>query len=281
MNKVIGALGVLLVATTAFAQPGRPKPVDPASTLPPALRDVGIVQRLGERIPLDVTFNDERGRVVPLRTFFGRKPVVLALAYYECPMLCTQVLNGLVSSLKPLSFTAGSEFEVVIVSFDPKDTPKLAAEKKATYVDRYGRPGTQGGFHFLTGHSASIDVLTRAAGFKYRFDDRSKQFVHGSAIMVLTPDGELSRYLYGVEFAPRDVRLSLVEASAGRIGTAVDSVMLFCFHYDATAGKYTVLTLNLVRAGGALTLLALGAFILTSFRRDRTHDVLFRPRARF
>lgn len=256
-----------------LAQPAYPSArassVDPTGEVPAPLRGIGIDQRLGEQIPLDATFRDEAGRVVRLGDYFGAKPVLLSLAYFECPMLCTQVLNGLVSSLRPLTFDVGKEFTVLTVSFDARDTADAAARKKATYVTDYKRPGAADGWHFLTGDEANIRRLTEAVGFKYSWDEPTQQFVHATGVMVLTPDGRLARYFYGIEFAPRDLRFGLIEAAGGRIGSRVDQVLLACYHYDPSTGKYSLLTLNLVRAGGILTLLALGTFMLISLRRER------------
>jgi protein SCO1/2 len=237
--------------------------------LPGALQGVGIDQRLDQQLPLDLNFRDEAGRSVPLSAFFqSRKPVILALVYYRCPMLCTQILNGLESSLKAVSFNPGQDFEVLSVSIDPKDTPELAASKKQMYLRRYGRANTANGWHFLTGDEANIKALADAAGFHFKYDPATGQFAHASAIMVATPEGRLSRYFYGVEYAPRDVRLGLVEASQNRIGNPVDQILLFCYHYDPATGKYGAIVMNIVRfAAGAFVLVG-GAFLLIVFRRD-------------
>jgi len=237
--------------------------------LPPALKDVGIDQRLNAQAPLGLEFKDETGNKVQLRQYFGRKPVVLSLVYYECPMLCTMVLNGMLRSFRAMKLDVGRDFEVVTVSFDPGDTPELAAAKKQGYIERYERQDAAGGWHFLTGEETAIRELTRAVGFRYKYDAASGQFVHASAIMVLTPDGRLSRYLYGIDYAPRDLRLALVESSAGRIGSPVDAILLYCFHYDPSTGKYSLLIMNLIRAAGTATVAVLGAFLLVMFRRDR------------
>jgi protein SCO1/2 len=263
-------IAFLLPGTAAHAQFGGPPPA-PLGTMerPVLLREVGIDQRLGDRVPLDARFRDEDGAEVPLGRYFGPHPVVLALVYYECPMLCTQVLNGLVAAVKTLSFTAGREFEVVVVSFDPRETPALARAKKDTYVRRYGRPGTAGAWHFLTGGEPAIASLTRATGFRYAYDDAAAQFAHAAAIAVLTPDGRIARYLFGIEYAPRDLRLAIVEASGGRIGSAIDQVLLFCYHYDPTTGAYGLAALNLVRAGGAATAIVITGYVFVSLRRER------------
>jgi protein SCO1/2 len=235
---------------------------------PALLRDVGIDQRLNEQVPLDLRFRDEAGRTVRLGDYFGRKPVILALVYYECPMLCTEVLNGLVGSLKVLSFDVGNQFTVVTVSFNPRETPALAAAKKAAYLGRYARPGAAGGWHFLTGEEPSIAALTRAVGFHYTYDPKTNQYAHAAGIMVLTPQGKISRYFYGIEYAPRDLRLGLVEASANKIGSPIDQLLLFCYHYDPAIGKYSAIVMNFVRLGGVITMLALGTLILVLLRRD-------------
>jgi protein SCO1/2 len=230
--------------------------------LPKALREVGIEQRLNERLPLDAQFRDEAGREVKLGDYFTTRPVVLVLAYYDCPMLCTQVLNGAASALKVLPFDAGKEFDVVVVSFDPRETPPLAAAKKEVYIERYGHQGAAAGWHFLTGDEPSIKRLTEAVGFRYSWDETTKQFAHASGIMVATPEGRLSHYFYGIEYAPKDLRLALVEASANRIGSPVDQLLLYCYHYDPASGKYGMVIMNVVRVAGVLTVLGILALII-------------------
>ncbi len=270
---------VALTALAAMAQPGQPAPVQPSigmqdsnlkPALPGALAGVGIDQKLDEQAPLNLSFVDEGGATVPLSSFFhSKKPVILALVYYRCPMLCTQILNGLESSLKAVSFNPGQDFEIVAVSFDPKDTWQTAAAKKQTYVKRYGRANTANGWHFLTGDEANIKALTDAVGFHYKYDPATDQFAHASGIMILTPDGRLSRYFYGVEYAPRDVRLGLVEASQEKIGSPVDEILLFCYHYDPTTGKYGAMAMNMVRlAGGGFVLIG-GGVLLFAIRREK------------
>jgi protein SCO1 len=236
--------------------------------LPAALRNVVIEQKLNAQVPADLVFRDESGRSIQLGEYFGSKPIILALVYYECPMLCTQVLNGLVGSLKALSFDAGAQFLVLTVSFDPRETPELAAAKKESYMGRYSRPGAAGGWHFLTGPESSIEALTQAVGFRYRYDVEKGQFAHASGIMVLTPQGKISRYFYGIEYSPRDLRLGLVEASNNRIGSPVDQLLLFCYHYDPATGKYGAVVMNFVRLGGAATVLTLGSILILFLRRD-------------
>jgi len=223
---------------------------------------------LGENLPLDLAFRNEAGDEVRLRDYFGQKPVVLSLNYYACPMLCTVTLNGLASALNIISMSAGQEFEVVTVSFDPKETPALAAAKKKSYLERYKRPGAADGWHFLTGDAASIGALTRAVGFRYVWDAETKQFAHPAGIVVLTPDGKIARYLYGIEYAPRDLRLAVVEASSGKVGNPVDQIILACYQYDPTTGKYGAAIMRMIRLAGALTVLGLVGFILLMLRRE-------------
>jgi len=255
-----------LVAMTAAAAVAS---AQPAQERPPVLRDVGYDQRLGERVSLDLVFRDESGRGLRLRDLFRGRPVVLSLVYYQCPMLCTLTLNGLASALSVLTFDVGREFDVVTVSFEPKETPALATARKKAELERYRRPAAEAGWHFLTGAPGSIDGLTRAVGFRYAWDAETRQYAHPAGLVVLTPDGRIARYMYGVEYAPRDLRLALVEASQGRIGNPIDSVLLYCFRYDPTRGRYAASVLGMVRLGGILTVLALGSFVLLSLRRER------------
>ncbi|HSC77715.1 MAG TPA: SCO family protein [Candidatus Acidoferrales bacterium] len=233
------------------------------------IQQVAFEQRINRPLPLELVFRDEAGRAVALGDYFGRRPVVLALVYYECPMLCTYVLDGLVKSLKPLSFNPGQDFDVVVVSFNPKETPELAAAKKENYVRLYGRPGTMRGWHFLTGEAEAIRGLTEAVGFRYLYDTETQQYAHASGVMVLTPQGKLFRYFYGIDYAPRDLRLALVEASSNKLGTVTDQLLLFCYHYDPTTGKYGLLIMRLLQAMGLATVLALGTFMAAMFRRER------------
>ena len=266
-GAAIAALIALLVPIGAHAD--SPAPGLPASVRPEALRDVGFDQRLDESIPLDLTFRDEAGRPVTLGSLFRGRPVILNLAYYRCPMLCTLVLNGLLSSMRALPFDVGKEFDVLTVSFDPEDTPEQATQKKATYLGEYRRPGADAGWHFLTGDAASIEALARAVGFRYHYDPDRKEFAHAAGIAVLTPAGRIARYFFGVEFSPRDLKFGLMEAAEGRIGSPIDQLLLFCFHYDPSSGRYTTAVLTVVRAGGVLTLLILAAFIAWAVRRER------------
>lgn len=269
MNTLVGralslGLFLLMAAGTAGAQSA------PDGKLPTPLREVGFEQRLAENIPLDLPFVDSEGQPVVLGDFFGQeRPVVLALVYYECPVLCNMILNGLVSSLDILSFNPGVEYEVVVVSFDPGETPALAKHKRTNILDQFGRPGTEGGFHFLTGDQAAIDAITDAVGFSYVYDAETDQFAHASGITILTPEGRISRYLFGVEYAPKDMRLALVESAQLKIGSAVDQLLLFCYLYDPQTGKYGAATMNLVRLGGGITVLGVVGFIALSRRRDR------------
>jgi protein SCO1 len=239
-----------------------------SSGLPAQLQNVGFEPQLNTQLPLDLKFVDESGHDVQLRQYFGRKPVVLALVYYGCPMLCNQVEMGVVGSLKMLSFRPALDYEVVFVSFDSRETPEMAAQKKAAALSRYGRPETASGWHFLTGKEDSIHALTTAANFRYSFDQRNNLFAHASGIMLITPDGRISRYFYGVEYPGRDVRLGLVDASAGKIGTPIDHLLLYCFHYDPETARYSATILRIVRFGGVLTILTIVVGILLFRRRD-------------
>ena len=241
----------------------------PAGTSPPILKDIGFEQRLGERLPLDAVFKDDAGKGVRLGDYFGKKPVLLSLNYYGCPMLCTVSLTGFASALAILSMDAGKEFEIVTVSFDPREGPALAAEKKASYLARYKRPSAENGWHFLTGDQANIDRLTKAVGFRYAWDEETKQFAHPAGLVVLTPDGKIARYLFGIEYAPRDLRFALVEASAGRIGTLVDQAILYCYQYDPATGRYGPSVMRILRSLSVLTVVALVAFIALMLRRER------------
>ena len=262
-----------LVMAAALAAPAGaqvlPEPGQPSSAKPGVLGKIGIDQHLNEQVPLELPFVDENGRDVRLGDYFGKRPVVLALVYYECPMLCTQVLNGVVSSLGVVKFNAGTEFDVVVVSINPKEGPGLAAQKKQAYVDRYKRPGTEQGFHFLTGKQDSIDRLAQAVGFRYVYDPETGQYAHGAGIEVLTPKGVISRYFYGIDFSPRDLQFGLIEASEQKIGSQIDSVLLLCYHYDPATGKYGVIAIDAIRIGGVATVLAFFTFLFVSLRRER------------
>jgi protein SCO1/2 len=268
----IALLALLLAASIAIcpAQTGNPSN---ASQLPAALQGIGIDQRLGEPLPLDAILRDELGREVRLGDYFGDRPVILALVYYECPMLCTLELNGLLKSIRVVPLTLGADYQIVTISFDPGETPDLAARKKQEYIQQYVKEGAQRAWHFLSAEQESIDQLTEATGFRYRYDPGTDLFTHASAIMVATPEGKLSRYFYGVEFSPRDLRLGLVEASQNQIGSFVDQVLLFCFHYDPVQGKYSLVILNGLRAAGIVTVLGVLAFLWIMLRRDHARAV--------
>ncbi len=243
----------------------------PANQRPPGLANVGIEQHLNEQIPPDLTFRDESGKTVRLGDYFGKRPMILNLVYHNCPMLCGEVLSGLTSTLRVLRFDLGREFEVITVSFDPRETPQIAAEKKKQYLERYGRKGAEQGWHFLTGQQDAIAALTKSAGFQYEYDAKTNQFAHTTAIMVLTPKGKIAQYYYGVEYAPKDLRLGLIEASQNKIGNLVDQVLLYCYHYDPATGKYGAVIMRVVRLAGLATILLLGAFIAIMFRLDAAH----------
>src|SRR5687768_4008226 len=257
-----------------------PKVYDPTisegSGLPEALKKVGIEQKLGSQLPLETEFKDEDGKIVKLGSFFNTgRPVIVAFVYYECPMLCNQVLNGLTGSLKGMSFDAGKEFDVVAISFDARefDKPDLVRNKKTAYMERYGRPGTEKGWHFLTGTQDAIDQATSAAGFGYKWDEKSNQFAHAAAIMVATPDGKLSKYFYGIDYSPKDVKFGIMESAQNKIGNAAEQLLLYCYHYDPSTGKYGLAILRVMRLGGVLTLIGLGAMGFVFWRRNKRKAV--------
>jgi protein SCO1 len=255
----------------------RPETGNPSTGLPAALRDVGIDQKLDQQLPLDLVFRDESGQQVRLGQYFGQKPVVLAFVYYDCPMLCTQVLNGMVTSFRVLPFQIGKEFDVVTVSFDPRETSALATAKKKIYVNYLPdkmRTNAASGWHFLTGDPDSIKQLTDAVGFRYHYDEPTKQFAHASGIMLATPQGKLSRYFYGVEYSARDLRLGLIESSANKIGSPVDQLLLYCYHYDPATGKYGAAVMKVMRTAGVITVLSILAMLfLLKARNPRMVDV--------
>jgi protein SCO1/2 len=244
----------------------------PASGLPVALRNVGFEPLLNGQIPMALHFKDEAGRDVAFGDYFHGKPVLLALVYYGCPMLCNQVEQGVVGSLKMLSFNPGSDYEVVFVSFDPRESADMAAQKKTSALSHFGRPQTAAGWHFLTGTKDSIDTITQAANFRYSFDPKTNIFAHASGIMLLTPDGRISRYFYGIEYPSRDVRLGLIDASAGKIGTPIDHLLLYCFQYDPSTARYSATILRIVRIGGLFTIFTIVAGILIFRRREHALD---------
>ncbi len=274
---MVALVGLALVGTpcaaTAQGRPWAPAGAGPQAASTPAdvVKEVRFDQNLNGQVPLDAEFRDEEGRTVRLGAYFGRKPVVLALVYYDCPMLCTLVLNGLTRSLRAMSFTAGNEFEIVTVSFDAREGPALGAQKKKLYLEHYGR-AAESGWHFLTGEAESIRRLTEAVGFRFIWDGETSQFAHASGLVVLTPEGKISKYFYGVEYAPRDLRLGLVEASAGKIGSATDRVLLFCYHYDPATGKYGLVIMNVIRVAGTGTAIGLALFITAMLRREKSRS---------
>ena len=263
---------VLAIASWGQAMRGGGIMAPPANQRPPGLANVGIEQHLNQQIPPELTFHDETGKTVSLGDYFGRKPLILNLVYYNCQMLCGEVLSGLTSTLRVLKFDVGREFDVITVSFDLRETPQIAAEKKKQYLERYGRKGAEQGWHFLTGQQDAITELTKAAGFQYEYDARTNQYAHTTAIMVLTPQGKIAQYYYGVEYAPKDLRLGLIEASQNKIGSLVDQVLLYCYHYNPATGKYGAVIMRVLRLAGMATIVFLGAFMMLMFRRDRVHD---------
>lgn len=263
MRAVILAATVALALSPSHAQ-------DRAEPVPKPLAHVGVTERLGQALPLDLQFADEDGRPVTLGAYLGPgRPAILTLNYYRCPMLCTYELNGLVQGMKGLPWTAGTEFDVITVSIDPRERPELAAAKKRTYLDGYGRPAAASGWHFLTGTAASIEALTRAAGFEYEYDRETDQYGHAAVILLVTPDGHVSRYLYGVQFEPDTLKLALLEASRGKIGSALERFILYCYHYDAGQGRYALAAMKIMRAGAALSVLILGTAVSGLWIRDR------------
>jgi len=264
----LAACGLALTAICA-APVQAAAPVQTPQSLKEQLPMIGIDQHLGAQLPLEASFRDEQGNSVRLGQFFGGKPVLLMLAYYECPGLCNAALNGMLRGMHGLAFTAGKEFEVVVISFDPREGPHLAAAKRRRYADQYARPGGEQGWHFLTGDADAIRQVTLAVGFRYRWDERTAQFAHASGLFVATPAGKLARYFYGVEYSPRDMRLALVEATDGTIGSPVDQVLLLCYHYDPLTGRYGVVIHRLLQGAGVLTLALLGGCIIFSLRRER------------
>jgi protein SCO1/2 len=268
-KRAIATVVLAFVAAASAGAQTAPASLGKSSAgLPSQLQNVGFEPPLNGQIPLDLGFRDESGRDVTLREYSGQRPVLLALVYYGCPMLCNQVEMGVVGSLKMLSFTPGRDYEVVFVSFDPRENPAMAAQKKESAMSHFGRPDTASGWHFLTGSKESIDALTKAANFRYSFDSRINIFAHASGIMLLTPDGRISRYFYGVEYPSRDVRLGMVDASAGKIGTPIDHLLLFCFEYNPESARYSATILKIIRLGGLLTIFTIVAGILIFRRRD-------------
>ena len=270
------SLGILAFGSSAaMAQVSRydEKQMAPVSDKPPAiLSQVGIAQRLNQQLPLNLVFTDEAGKQVPLGSYFGKRPAILALVYYQCPMLCSEELNGLTGALRMVSFVPGKDFDVVVVSIDPSEGTEMAAAKKHSYLKRYGHPETANGWHFMTGTQANIDALTKAVGFGYIKipgpDGKLTQFAHASSIQIVTPEGKLAQYYMGVEYSPKDLRLGLVEASANRIGSPVDNILTYCYHYDPQTNKHSLIVARVVQLGGLVTVGTLGGFMLVMFRRD-------------
>ncbi len=267
-NTIAAVILAFAAAAVAGAQTIPASVGKSSAGLPSQLQNVGFEPPLNAQLPLDLAFRDESGREVTLREYSGQRPAVLALVYYGCPMLCNQVEMGVVGTLKMLSFTPGHDYEVVFVSFDTRENPAMAAQKKEAAMSHFGRRETASGWHFLTGSQESIDALTKAANFRYSFDTRINIFAHASGIMLLTPDGRISRYFYGVEYPSRDVRLGLVDASAGKIGTPIDHLLLFCFEYNPESARYSATILKIIRLGGLLTIVTIVAAILIFRRRD-------------
>jgi protein SCO1/2 len=253
---------ILLLFGLALAAPA----MDNSAVLPPQLRGVGIDQRLNNQVPLDLKFRDEAGQTVSLGSYFGKKPVILSLVYYTCPMLCTMAENGLLNALRDVAFNIGEEYQVVTVSIDPTETPEMAVGKKAVYVGLYGRPAAKQGWHFLVGSEPSIRALANAVGFHYNYIAETKQFAHATGIVVLTPQGKVSRYFYGILYPPRDIRLALVEASNEKIGSPVDAVLLYCCQYDPTTGKYSMVVSRILRIAGLITVVSMGTLVFALSR---------------
>lgn len=286
--KLFAGFGILMLACGVFAQKTEhynsplysQRDYDPAQSepngLPKVLQEVGIKQRLGEQLPLDTEFKDEDGSTVKLGKYFNTgKPVIVALVYYECPMLCNEVLNGLTGSLKGISFDAGKDFDVVAISFDARenDKPGLAKNKKESYLSRYGRAGAENGWHFLTGTQSSIDAVTKAAGFSYVYDEKTNQFAHAGGIMLTTPDARLARYYYGIDYEPRQLKFGIMDSAQNKVGNAAEQLLLYCYHYDPASGKYGLSILKVVRFGGVLTILGIVAMLLIFRRRNKTKDL--------
>ena len=281
-NSIVVAAFVLLLGITSLFAQGQRGPImgggimsPPANQRPPGLEFVGIEQHLAAEVPGNLEFRDELGNPVRLSDYFDHgRPVILNLGYYQCPMLCSELLQGLVGSMKALTFSIGKDFDIVTVSFDPRETTEMAAEKKRDMMKRYGRPNSDQGWHFLTGDSGSINALTKAVGYQYQFDPKTEQYAHATAIVMLTPDRHISGYFYGVEFSPKDLRLGLVQASENKIGNIGDQVLLYCYHYDPRTGKYGAVISNILKLAGLGTMLILGTFMFVMFRADRRKNHL-------
>ena len=256
---VLAVCGLMIAPISTLANQDLPKP----------LTEVGFDQRLGAKVPLDLTFFDEQNKPVALGELFGERPVILSLVYYTCPMLCTMILNGVTSTLKTLDFNPGEDYDVVVVSFDSSDRSEDARKTRQVHLERFDRPGTESGWHFLTGDAESIERLTSAVGFRFVEIEDSRDFAHAAGIVILTPEGQVARYYYGVEYPPRDVRFGLIEAGDNQIGSVVDQVLLYCFHYDPVTGTYSAVAMNIVRLGAAVTVLVLAAFLILQWQRER------------
>jgi protein SCO1/2 len=278
---IVAAFPLLLAAAVLLSQPlfaqvrgpmtgGIMTP--PPTQRPAGLQFVGIDQHLNAEVPGNIEFRDELGNPVQLSDYFGHgRPVILNLGYYQCPMLCSELLQGLVGSMKALTFDLGKDFDVVTVSFDPRETTEMAAAKKRDIMKRYGRANTEQGWHFLTGRADQIEALTKAVGFQFQFDPKTNQYAHAAAIVMLTPDRHISGYFYGVEFSPKDLRLGLVQASQNNIGNVSDQVLLYCYHYDPMTGKYGAVIGNILKLSGLATVLIMGIFMFVMFRADRRY----------
>jgi len=246
--------------------------IPPSSDRLPTLKNVGVDQKLDAQVPLNLEFRDETGKAVRLGDYFGKRPIILNLAYYGCTMLCGEVQSGIIGSLRALQFNPSTDFDIVTVSFDPKETTEQAAAKKKSLLLRYHHPGAEEGWHFLTGDQHNIEALTKSVGFDYQYDPTLNQWAHAAAIMVLTPEGKISKYFYGVEFAPKDLRFGLIEASENKIGTIVDQMLLYCYHYNPATGKYGAVIMNVLRLAGVATVLILGGLVFILFRREPSYQ---------
>jgi protein SCO1/2 len=260
---------VLAFRPALLAQPKPTTTGVPAAELPPQLREVGFDQNLDQMLPLDVELTDEHGRTVKIGDYFGTRPVVLSFVYYGCPMLCLQSLSSLAATLGVVAETPGEDFDVVSISIDPRETPALALEKKTHYVERSGKPSIASGWHFLTGTEANIQRLTKAAGFRYTWDEATQQYAHPAGIVIATPQGKVSRYLFGIDYGPRDLRLAVLDASEEKIGSPLERVLLYCYHYDLATGRYSLAIMRVVQVAGAATVLSLGTMIFIWTRRER------------
>jgi len=259
----------LMLAASSEAQFWRQREPEQRTNIAELTQSITIEQKLNEQVPLDLTFRDETGRTVQLKQYFGRKPVLLTLVYYECPSLCGLVLQGLLKSLRVLNYTPGEQFEIVTVSISPQETPELAAQKKLNFLKEYGRLDAARGWHFLTGEEEPIRRLADAVGFRYVYDPKTQQYAHAAGIMLLTPEGRVSRYFYGIEYSPRDLRMGIIDASQGKVGSPVEKVILFCFQYDPTTGKYSLAIIRVVQLGGILTVFILGGYIALKLYQER------------